>query len=65
MSTDLAMLSVASEVGTENSWASNISFEANQENLDFKKLLLISHCYIIQYRAVKEVRQLSEMIKCY
>ncbi|KAJ9600853.1 hypothetical protein L9F63_000965, partial [Diploptera punctata] len=51
---DLALLSVASEIGTENSWAVNVTFEINQENLDFKKLLLISHCFTIKYRPIAE-----------
>lgn len=42
---DLTLLSVATEIGTGGTWASQIRFSPIKPNYEFKKMLLLAVCY--------------------
>lgn len=52
---DLIILAVATELGTENTWASNVRFGNSKEDFQFKKILILSMCFLARVGASVEV----------
>ncbi|XP_012288237.1 uncharacterized protein LOC105703988 [Orussus abietinus] len=45
---DLIILSVATELGTKGTWAEGVIFRSTREDLAFKKILLVTVCFLLQ-----------------
>lgn len=52
---DLALLAVATEVGTKGTWAEKVVFRATNKDLFFKKNLLLIISYIAQFESAQAV----------
>ncbi|XP_046593942.1 cilia- and flagella-associated protein 69-like [Neodiprion lecontei] len=52
---DLVILAVATEFGTENTWASGVRFGNSNEDFRFKKILILIMCYLSKIGASVEI----------
>ena len=52
---DIAILVVATEFGAENTWVSNVKFNTSNEDLMFKKILLLIICHLAESEAAVKV----------
>ncbi|XP_033222568.1 cilia- and flagella-associated protein 69-like [Belonocnema kinseyi] len=52
---DIAVLVVATEIGSEDTWLSNVKFGTSNENLLFKKILLLIVAHLAQSEAAVQI----------
>lgn len=60
---DLLVLSVASEIGMDDTWASGVRLGNSIEDLRFKKILLLIVCHLAKIGACVEVTRIQSRIK--
>lgn len=60
---DIATLLVATEIGSENTWISNVKFGTSNEDLLFKKILLLIVSHLAQSEAAVKVNILIAIIR--